>query len=1297
MTGPFDELFQARLPEVARRAAAPVIRELVQALQAQADLSPEDALLDQVESRIEALDAARERARELRQTLRAAEGLGQRREALLDVLEDLSGGRGRRRDRRALRRNLDHEAAEDRIVRMLHRARQPLELLCVVLGGADLRQADAGRVSRVRQGLLRIAQERGLLWILREAAGRGAGACCTGDGDAPARTALRELARDGTQDPWVQAAALGTWMQITPPTASVFDLLEHVLTDDRPERSPDHAFFRARAIGLAARRQAWSIVRQRARAADSSEHVRMATVRALAASPSNQDTLLLVELVQGLEPSPRVRAAAVLAAIDVGIQPRIGIRLVRDALSTDEEVVGIVLSGLHYRQRPGRLGPGVARERLQAWAPSLERWRDDADVHPDVRTDAAAVLLSLELAADEVLARVWADIDRWAIEAAEGDTSVVHTDLEPERLLDVLALVAQHTQDLSATPVRPGTYRLFHGARPRPSLWRLAYETVHARPDKRQAFSHIVDRLPRGRLLAPSGCMAEVTETAVPGRPVCSATERWWHPDLPLPSWVLAASRRGSLDVRALPDIRMTLEPEGVVGRAAAPARYVHLARERTASAEAPTGDRVVRYDQALSKAGFTVQRHGLGGVLAAGGLGALDSLTGLFLGAGPTARELLSLDGNTLPQLAAFSVVIGVGWATTATLRQQSARAARHRLPLVIGGWGSRGKSGVERLKAAVFHELGYSVLSKTTGNEAMVVVGLPGREPVEVFLYRPYDRASIVEQREVLHLADRLDVQVLLWECMALNPRYVEILQQDWMRDDLTTLTNTYPDHEDIQGPSGVDVARSIATMLPRGARALTAEQSMTPILAEEARARGTQLDALSPEAWNLLPADVLARFPYDEHPRNIALVVALGRALGIRSDVALRAMADKVVPDLGVLKEYGPAQVEGRETSFVVGNSANERAGFLSNWQRMGFDRVPDGAGLTTCSALVVNNRRDRLARQAVFARVAALDAPVDRLVVIGTNVRPFVLAVHKALDGELRDRLRAHAADPQGLADLLCRRLRRPVLDADAAAVVLSAALPDWTLQALSTRVQTAYDQASPDQPPTGPQAGPVEQWIAELAWLRAVRTSDGPVPDSVIDATLDLLRRRILPIDDPDATGEAITLRVVRSMPAGCRVRMLGAANIKGTGLDLVYRWVQVDRVRSLLDEVLGRDVSRARVALRTLRALELGLLDRDEVLRRLGQGLDTLPDADLRVTAQELLDHLGTDAAARRAQGSAGPLRRTWRAVTSNLDLDAVVRRRAADRLYDDLAAGRVGLERAARVAKGLVERQKVE
>jgi hypothetical protein len=57
---------------------------------------------------------------------------------------------------------------------------------------------------------------------------------------------------------------------------------------------------------------------------------------------------------------------------------------------------------------------------------------------------------------------------------------------------------------------------------------------------------------------------------------------------------------------------------------------------------------------------------------------------------------------------------------------------------PLVVGGWGTRGKSGTERLKAALFNAVGLGVVSKT-GCEAMFLHAHPFGPMKEMFLFRP------------------------------------------------------------------------------------------------------------------------------------------------------------------------------------------------------------------------------------------------------------------------------------------------------------------------------------------------------------------------------------------------------------------------------------------------------------------------------------------------------------------------------------------------------------------------------
>ena len=87
--------------------------------------------------------------------------------------------------------------------------------------------------------------------------------------------------------------------------------------------------------------------------------------------------------------------------------------------------------------------------------------------------------------------------------------------------------------------------------------------------------------------------------------------------------------------------------------------------------------------------------------------------------------------------------------------------------------------------------------------------------------------------------------------------------------------------------------------------------------------ARRNGARLVAVSPLDAELLPADLLARLPYQEHPRNVALVLALAEHFGVDHELALVEIADKLVADLGVLKTYPRAEHRARNNQALASN--------------------------------------------------------------------------------------------------------------------------------------------------------------------------------------------------------------------------------------------------------------------------------------------------------------------------------------------------------------------------------------
>ena len=103
--------------------------------------------------------------------------------------------------------------------------------------------------------------------------------------------------------------------------------------------------------------------------------------------------------------------------------------------------------------------------------------------------------------------------------------------------------------------------------------------------------------------------------------------------------------------------------------------------------------------------------------------------------------RYFLSLAGNGQLALAAFLVLFAIVFFVGAYRKRAAIARARAKIPLSIGGWGTRGKSGTERLKAAMFHGLGYEVTVKTTGCEAMLIHSVPDQPPHEIFIFRFID----------------------------------------------------------------------------------------------------------------------------------------------------------------------------------------------------------------------------------------------------------------------------------------------------------------------------------------------------------------------------------------------------------------------------------------------------------------------------------------------------------------------------------------------------------------------------
>jgi poly-gamma-glutamate synthase PgsB/CapB len=686
------------------------------------------------------------------------------------------------------------------------------------------------------------------------------------------------------------------------------------------------------------------------------------------------------------------------------------------------------------------------------------------------------------------------------------------------------------------------------------------------------------------------------------------------------------------------------------------------------------------------------------------------------------------SVYGNTIFELGIFILAASAYFLGRHFKSTRDIVRARAKIPVMIGGWGTRGKSGTERIKAALFNALGYSVFSKTTGTEAMFVAGPRYGKLTEMFLFRPYDKATIWEQGDVIKIAAGLNADIFLWECMALTPDYVQVLQRDWMKDDLATITNTYPDHEDLQGPAGIDIPEVMTRFIPEASELVTTEESMMPILREAARTRGTQFTEVGWLEAGLPTEDVLARFPYEEHPSNIALVIEIARRYGIRGDFALKEMADRVVPDLGVLKVYDPAPILNRTLQFVSGQAANERFGFLASWRRTDFDTHDPEEEPGTWLATVVNNREDRVPRSRVFADILVRDAMADRHFLIGTNLNGFLAYLEESWDVYAQEvtLCSEDSSDPSARLDELVRRFRAP-LDRSGLVDRLGAMLNGIGVDSDRDKLEAAID----DEHQLSSLLGMVEvgtaedlidhvdrlrQQLSDLDAFRDRLRTAGESPDSGLDDELrnmlhDWFMAKIVVIWDSHSTGDETIGRIARELPPGINTRIMGCQNIKGTGLDFAYRWVAWDSCVTACRDLVSGDANRLETGLRSLAQLpQFGVICHERLRAALAEleSNDSLHNAPLQSRIREIEDRLNAEspceiesAESVKSERRSDKKQSRWvPALLGHLESfldagDAIKRRREANRIYRDLMAERVSSRAAVAMLQALTKRQK--
>lgn len=296
-------------------------------------------------------------------------------------------------------------------------------------------------------------------------------------------------------------------------------------------------------------------------------------------------------------------------------------------------------------------------------------------------------------------------------------------------------------------------------------------------------------------------------------------------------------------------------------------------------------------------------------------------------------------------------------------------------RLPLRIHVNGTRGKSSVTRLIAAGLRGGGLNAVAKTTGT-APRIIDQQGKDRIIHRLRSP----SIGEQVRLLRYFAQDPPDAVVLECMAVQPQYQWISEQEMIRSHIGVITNVRPDHVDEMGPSLTDIALSLSNTVPFRGVLVSAEDTMAEEIKQVAERRGTRYIAVEESQ---ISDEILDQFSYLEHPQNVALALEVCDRAGVKREHALEGMVE-VSPDLGVLVAW-KLEFSNSTVSFVNGMAANDPVSTLHIWNFASRRFTWSGE-----SCVFLNTRSDRRTRSRQLLALVMKEIKPNRFLVRGENL-------------------------------------------------------------------------------------------------------------------------------------------------------------------------------------------------------------------------------------------------------------------------------------------------------------------
>lgn len=299
-------------------------------------------------------------------------------------------------------------------------------------------------------------------------------------------------------------------------------------------------------------------------------------------------------------------------------------------------------------------------------------------------------------------------------------------------------------------------------------------------------------------------------------------------------------------------------------------------------------------------------------------------------------------------------------------------------KVPIRININGIRGKSTITRLIYGILREDNYKVIGKTTGTDARMLYWFDEEEYPVV---RKPQGPNIGEQKDILQNVNDNGGEAIVNECMAVNPDYQIIFQNQLLKANIGVIVNVMEDHMETLGPTLDEVAEAFTATIPYNGKLIVMKDDYTEFFKKEADKRNTETIVVDKDK---VEESLLREFDYIVFPDNVAIAMGVAEAVGANTDTALKGMLN-APPDSGAVHIHYYHK-NNTKNIFVNAFAANEPQSTKAILQKVIDYKYPYEK-----KVIILNCRGDRLDRTKLFAENFITYVDYDTLICVGKSTQ------------------------------------------------------------------------------------------------------------------------------------------------------------------------------------------------------------------------------------------------------------------------------------------------------------------